>query len=262
MSAEMDDLSAPTVPDFTDPQIFAPALTGISYIEVLDALHRTLQPRRYLEIGMLGGATFRLSRCPSIGVDPVLRLPGDVLVGRPATLLFETTSDRFFATQDPSKLLGGPLDLAFLDGLHVFEVLLRDFINTERHCLPQSVIAMHDCLPTDLGMARPREEPQMPAVSRDRGAWAGDVWKMLPILRKYRPDLRIHVLDAVPTGLVLISGLDPANSVLSTNYSSILLEARALDLQQIGVSRFVASQDVQSAATFTDLFVLARNFTV
>ena len=258
----MDDAALTVAPDFGDARVFAPPLSGLSYLKVLEALHQTLRPRRYLEVGMLGGDTFRLARCAAIGVDPVIRLPNEAIIDRPATLLFELTSDRFFATQDPTTLLGGPLDLAFLDGLHVFEVLLRDFINTERHCLPHSVIALHDCVPTDLGMARPNEEPRTPAMSRDPGAWAGDVWKMLPTLRKYRPELRIHVLDALPTGLVLVTGLDPGNTALSTRYKEIVEEGRSLDLGAIGVSEFVASQSVQPARDYTDLFVLARNFTV
>ena len=47
--------------------------------------------------------------------------------------IYELTSDEFFARYDLSELLGGPVELAFIDGLHLFEQVLRDFVNLERH---------------------------------------------------------------------------------------------------------------------------------
>ena len=70
------------------------------------------------------------------------------------------------------------------------------------------------------------------------------------------------MLDAVPTGLVLVTGLDPASTALGDRYWHILDEAWALDLGTIGVSQFIASQDLRSAAAYCDLIHLARNFTV
>ena len=245
-----------------DPRVFAPPLRGAPYHYVLGWLHEGLRPRTYFEIGMLQGLTFRLARCPAIGVDPVVRLPTEALTGRPSTMLFEMSSDSFFDAHSPSALFGAPVDFAFLDGLHVFEALLRDFINTERHCRRHSVIALHDCVPTALGMARGTEFPQRPEVSREPGDWTGDVWKILPVLRKYRPDLRIHVLDAAPTGLVLVTGLDPENTVLSERYWAILDECQGMDLATIGVSAFVASQHVVPSEPYADLTFRARHFTV
>ncbi len=65
-----------------------------------------------------------------------------------------THERRFFARHDLGGLLGKPISMAFLDGMHHFEYLLRDFINTEKHCSSNSVILLHDCLPTDRHVAR------------------------------------------------------------------------------------------------------------
>ena len=55
-------------------------------------------------------------------------------------------------------------------------------------------------------------------------AWTGDVWKLKSILEKYRPDLFIQALDVYPTGLMMISGLNPKSSILTDNYDEIVSE--------------------------------------
>ena len=43
--------------------------------------------------------------------------------------------------------------------------------------------------------------------------WSGDVWKVVVWLRRHRPDLRITTLDVAPTGLAVVTGLDPRRPV-------------------------------------------------
>jgi hypothetical protein len=112
--------------------------------------------------------------------------------------------------------------MAFLDGLHLFEFLLRDFMNTERVCDRNSLILLDDCLPITIEMA---ERDYRPAERRDKETavwWTGDVWKLLPILREYRPDLRIVPVDVNPTGSIVVSNLDPESTRLSECYPEIL----------------------------------------
>ena len=40
-------------------------------------------------------------------------------------------------------------ELVFIDGLHLFEQVLRDLINVERHSTTDTVVLLHDCLPLD-----------------------------------------------------------------------------------------------------------------
>jgi hypothetical protein len=210
---------------------------GPHYTQVLAAVHGHLSPKNYFEIGTFTGNTLRLATCPSIAVDPCFRIQGDVIGNRRSLHLYQLTSDEFFERHDPAMILGGPLDLAFLDGMHVFEYLLRDFINTERCCAPGSVIVLHDCLPGDTHITMRDVDDPRRAQSRHPDYWAGDVWKMLPILRIYRPDLRIIVADAVPTGLVFITGLDPSSTVLKDNAKSIELMLFEWDLDEFGLER-------------------------
>lgn len=253
---------APATPEpaVEDPRIFARALYGDGYQAVLGNLHKALSPKTYLEIGLMHGDTFALAQCPSIGVDTELRIAPKALAGKPRIHLFQTTSDRFFAECDPKALLGGPVEMAFLDGMHLFEFLLRDFANVEQHCRPNSIVAMHDCVPTDIGMTRRDPYAKADGITRNPGMWTGDVWKIVPILRKYRPDLRIHVLDAPSTGLVLVTGLDPFSTLLRDRYQDIVAEAAAMDIAAIGIDKVRADLDVRSTHDYAGQAKIARHF--
>ncbi|MBO0799178.1 MAG: DUF563 domain-containing protein, partial [Blastocatellia bacterium] len=125
---------------------------GAFYQLVLVDLHAILLPRAYLEIGLEKGHTLSLARCPTIAIDPEFAVeywPSDVL----DIHMFEMTSDAFFGTHNPSEILQLPIDLAFLNGEHLFECVLRDFMNTEKHCHPNSFVVLHNCIPLDRYMA-------------------------------------------------------------------------------------------------------------
>ncbi len=208
-----------------------PRHEGTGYLTLLRRLHALRRPRHYLEIGTAAGKTLALARCASIAVDPRFRLAHDMRADKPACHLFEMTSDAFFAAHNPTALFGGPIDLAFIDGMHHFEFALRDFINIEAHCRPDSLIVLHDCLPVDSHMARrdPSDRSRA-AQSHYPNAWAGDTWKALWILQRYRPDLRIFAFDAPPSGLVVVTRLDPASVLLKQCYGKAMDAANAMDL--------------------------------
>ncbi|MFP7672311.1 class I SAM-dependent methyltransferase [Marivita sp. S0852] len=216
--------------------------TGLQYLSFFERLHQTVKPDWYLEIGTQTGASLALSSAKSISVDPVYRLRQEVVGQKPALYAFQETSDAFFEA-DRLKTLGARVDMAFLDGMHLFEYLLRDFIGTEKHASQDGVILLHDCLPWNVAM-----------TSRKRGqtktsSWTGDVWKMVPILQKYRPDLTLEIVDAAPTGLVIVSSLDPSNRALEKNYDAILEEFLDVELDSYGVDRYFSSFPIQDAQT-------------
>ncbi|OBI53708.1 class I SAM-dependent methyltransferase [Mycobacterium sp. E796] len=197
-------------------------LSGVGYIEFLNALHTHLTPRSYLEVGTATGASLAVASCDAIAVDPRFEVEAGATGNRARTLFFQMTSDDFFAAEDIPALLGRPVDMAFLDGLHRFEYLLRDFIGAEAACHPRSLILLHDCVPSNTRMALREFRPGDSSEVGTADWWTGDVWKLLPILREYRPDLRLHVLDCPPTGLVAITRLDPASRVLADRYYEIV----------------------------------------
>lgn len=225
--------------------MFIPA-TGLDYRIFLDALHDQMRFDWYLEIGSQTGRSLAKSRSPSIAVDPQFRIKFDVAGNKPHLHLFQATSDDFFAAGHLKSLKAKP-GLSFLDGMHLFEYLLRDFINTEAAGTPASVIVMHDCCPFGHGMTT-RNIERIP-----RGPWTGDVWKLIPILQEYRPDLTIQVLNCAPTGLVVVSDLKPKNRVLIENYDRIVERYTDLRLADHGVERFYAS------FAYTDAVAMAND---
>jgi hypothetical protein len=141
------------------------------------------------------------------------------------TQIFPETSDDFFAQHKLDELLyGDRVKLAFIDGLHVFEQALRDFINLEAYCGPSSAIVMHDVVPLD---ERSQER------TRKTTFWTGDVWKVIPCLKYYRPDLEIFTIATSPSGLGVILGLDPSSRVLADAYDEAVQRFKNMSFAEI-----------------------------
>lgn len=178
------------------------------YQNTLRQLHEVLEPRLYLEIGVRHGQSMALSKCPSVGVDPAPDIRGTL----PASVeLITKTSDEFFETLPKDKFPHAP-DLIFIDGMHLFEYVLRDFMHAERLSAPHTLIVIDDILPN---------HPSQAARNRHTRVWTGDVWKIHDCLRTYRPDLTLLPLNTTPSGLLLVAGLDPKNRVLWERYNAI-----------------------------------------
>lgn len=197
-------------------------LNAPSYREFISGLLRKKAARNYLEVGVRDGATLALAECPSIGVDPNFVLKHDPLGRKRVLHLYQMTSDQFFRDHDPRAVLGGPVDVAFLDGLHLFEYLLRDFFNTERVCDRSSVILLDDCLPPNIEMTERKHRPEQRQDQQLAQWWTGDVWKVVNILREMRPDLRITPVGVRPTGSIMVSNLDPDSTLLRDRYFEIV----------------------------------------
>ena len=106
----------------------------------------------YLEIGCESNILFdSVLAGEKTGVDPVAG--GNV----------RATSDAFFEKNAQF------FDIIFIDGLHTYEQVQRDVINSIRFLKPGGYVALHDMLPGSW------MEHHVPRIS---GAWTGDVWKV------------------------------------------------------------------------------------
>jgi hypothetical protein len=179
------------------------------YLQVLERLHRELAPASYLEIGVRHGISLSLARCPALGVDPNPEVDREL---PETTEVVRLTSDEFF------KDLAGNVspDLTFIDGMHLFEYALRDFMNVERCSPPGAVVVFDDVFPN---------HPLQANRVRASQVWTGDVWRVADILTRLRSDLFLLPIDTAPTGLLLVAGLDPENRVLWDGYDQIVREA-------------------------------------
>ena len=196
---------------------------------LLKGLHEVLRPRTYLEIGVESGPSLTLSRTTSIAIDPFFNLTREI---RCDVHLVRTTSDEFFARTHPLAHFDEPfIDLAFIDGMHLAEFALRDFINVERFCHAGSVVVLDDMLPRHVDEAgRGRE------AGARRGAWAGDVYKVTDTLRALRPDLLVLEVNTVPTGTVVVLNPDPDSRVLQAAYDDLVTQYVTPDPQDVPAS--------------------------
>ncbi|WP_292260627.1 hypothetical protein [Mesorhizobium sp.] len=112
---------------------------------------------------------------------------------------------------------------------------------------PESIIALHDCLPPGFYMTSRDIADANHPHSAFPGWWAGDVWKIVPTLKQYRPELSITITDSAPTGLVVITRLDPANETFSVNYEKIIAAFEPIDRNEF--TRYWASVPMVSAGS-------------
>lgn len=183
--------------------------------EFLLELHELLRPRGYLEIGVHTGDSLRLviPGTPAIGIDPAPQVNRVLSSG---TQVIKSTSDNFFSPFPDANnaLVPDPLDLAFIDGMHLYEYALRDFLNIEQYANSRTVVVFDDVLPRNQEEAAREQCP---------GDWAGDVWKVTGLLKAYRPGLQVHTVDTSPTGTLAVWGFGVEPEPWVKDYDQIMM---------------------------------------
>ena len=79
------------------------------------------------------------------------------------------TSDEFFK-ENKKKF-----DIIFIDGLHTYNQVKKDILNSINCLKDEGIVLVHDCMPDSLSKQ---------AVPRYRMSWNGDVWKAIVDLRQ------------------------------------------------------------------------------
>src|SRR5688500_4063948 len=200
--------------------------------EFLEGLHEKTRPRTYLEIGIRTGTSLALSRSRSIAVDPRFVIDKPIHCD---VQVVKATSDDFFAGDAPLAHFDGvPVDLAFIDGMHLSEFALRDFINIEPWMADTGVIVFDDVLPRNALEA---------ARERKTLSWAGDVYKVVEILRRRRPDLVVLLVNTANTGTAVVVGFNQASTALKDGHAEeedYLLQPDPQTLPQEYLDRSIA----------------------
>lgn len=180
-------------------------------------LHTLVQPATYLEIGLQRGWSLAMAgpNTFAYAVDPNPMIEAPIAARHSVHV---KTSDQFFADWPSTNRgrLARPepaLGLAFIDGMHLAEFALRDFIGVEQMMARNGVVVFDDVLPYSADIAGREPLP---------GDWTGDVYKIHAILSYFRPDLTLVMVDVNPTGALAVVGLDPNSRVLSERYDEIV----------------------------------------
>lgn len=213
---------------------------GPLYRDYVAEIVKKKNARNYMEIGVREGFCISGIDVPTLGIDPFFQFACNPVSNKKVLHLFQMGSDEFFRDYDPRAFFqGNPIDVAFLDGLHQFEFLLRDFINTEKYSSRSSLILLDDCLPVNVEMTERQHVPTARQDTELAGWWTGDVWKVVSILRKYRPDLKLLPFNTTPTGNVMVTNLDPTSTILSERYFDIIQEFHSVELTDGSLSDFM-----------------------
>ncbi|MDG1530610.1 MAG: class I SAM-dependent methyltransferase [Paracoccaceae bacterium] len=221
-----------------------PVLGETSYQKVLSAIESENNVEWYLEIGSRSGASVARRNCSYIAVDPEFKIAADVFNSAPNMIFCQQISDDFFKDDMLGKLNVRP-DLTFIDGMHLFEFALRDFINAEKAMGTDGAICVHDVCPFSYEMTT-RDVSYL-----EKGLpWTGDVWKVIMVLLEMRPDLQIDVLNAHKTGLGCVRNLDSTSTVLQDNYDEIMDKFQNLELESIGAEGFYGLFELRDAQAF------------
>ena len=150
--------------------------------------------KKYLEIGVAGGDNLN-----NIHVEQKFGV--DTWPGAPCN--FHMTSDEFFSQNQET------FDIVFIDGLHLYEQVLRDIENSLKCLNPGGIIVMHDCLPN-----LPEQQSRTPIP----GAWNGDTWKAAAYVRMNWDGVHFCVLD-----------MDWGCGILTPNSTQRLYPARPIE---------------------------------
>jgi SAM-dependent methyltransferase len=179
------------------------------YVEVLRDLHAIVKPKLYLEIGVRKGSSLALANCPAVAVDPD---PHPQLALGDKVQFYRCTSDDFFFFHAETAL-DRPVGLAFIDGMHLAEFVYRDFMNVERVMHRNGVIVVDDVFPN---------HPVQASRTRQSQVWTGDVWRFAEALAEKRPDLKLTWFDTEPSGLLVISRLNPKSRAMWEDYNKAI----------------------------------------
>lgn len=200
----LDDPVQNDSPDELDPEVEVRA-GSMPTGDFLSMMHNMLAPRNYLEVGVWRGNSLVRATCNAVGVDPYPDVRQSLSDNH---RVVEMTGEDFFVNEDVGELVA-PLDLVFIDGMHLIEYALTDFMWVEKYAHAATVVVIDDIFPN---------HPTQAERIRQSQAWTGDVWKIVDLLRLGRQDLLVLTVDTNPTGCAVVIGLDPESTDYWSNF--------------------------------------------
>ncbi|WP_099340695.1 class I SAM-dependent methyltransferase [Candidatus Fonsibacter ubiquis] len=139
-----------------------------SRLEIVLEIIKKKKFSTYLEIGCFDNQLFNHININKTGVDPFKG--GNI----------KLKSDEFFKNNKKKY------DCIFIDGLHTYEQVKKDIVNSINCVNENGIILIHDCLPNNV------YEQNVP---RSTYIWNGDVWKAIVEMRT-KEDFQTYVINA------------------------------------------------------------------
>ena len=156
--------------DFSKNEVDLPNFynSNIHRHSIIQKIINTKNFQSYLEIGCDQNELFsKVNIKKKLGIDPnsggTHKMTSDIF--------FKNNSDKF--------------DLIFIDGLHIYDQVKRDILNSVNCLKENGIILVHDCMPDSLGKQ---------AIPRYKMQWNGDVWKAIVDLRQ-KDNLNIYTCE-------------------------------------------------------------------
>ncbi len=146
-------------------------------VELIQYLINRYNFKSYLEIGTAECRTFNTVKCErKVGVDPL-----NISASKGNIRLIALPSDAFFFCNIET------FDVVFIDGLHLYEQVIRDIVNSWKCLNLNGFIVCHDMKPLENTCGR---KPASPG-----SAWNGDVYKAWIWFKGVGKDTPSFVLD-------------------------------------------------------------------
>lgn len=151
--------------------------------DVINYLIEQNNYKSYLEIGVRKPRDCfnKINADTKVAVDPkFITVPS-----APNVTAFQVTSDAFFETWAEHNT---GFDIIFIDGLHVYEQVDKDIVNSLNALNEGGCIILHDCNPAEEWHQRPAEQ------YTGSGIWNGTVWKGF-VKHRSNPNLTMMTVD-------------------------------------------------------------------
>jgi glycosyltransferase involved in cell wall biosynthesis len=188
-------------------------INKLPYNTLYDERHKIINKytdinSNYLEIGIEYGYTFNKTHfLNKTGVDPDPKFEASN-----GQTIFKVTSDDYFDTLNKNVTINN-IDVIFIDGMHHYENVVKDFNNSVKILPSNGIIFIDDCIPLNYNeqLKIPRKHYFDNGILKYGEEWTGDVWKvMYHLLLHYNDKFKYQYFHNTNyRGIIMIKILEP-----------------------------------------------------
>jgi hypothetical protein len=199
----------------------------------MNVIFNKVKPKQFLTIGDHGRYVLPIPEgIEAIGVDPWPAKKDKELA--PNQSIFPVTSDYFFHSVYMTR--GINPDIVLITKIQRVEHVLRDIIFSEKLCKDNAVIMITGTCPADVRDTERSAQLLYPTQ-------VGDVYKLIPIIKKLRPKIKISTITDIPDGVTILENLDKTDNVMQMKMVQSLVEVFGIRFEDRDRSTYVTFDD-------------------